>query len=160
MKERPKNMPYSKNHLIELLLGWFEKYGRPPKSREIDGDAEMPNSRTYKNHFGSWNKALLESGIGIPKRRSGMTGKSGELAYRWRGGRIVNDNGYVLVKNKNTFRYEREHRVIIEKHLNRRLKRHEVIHHLNGNKTDNNAQNLVVMTLSEHTRLHHKKKAG
>lgn len=44
----------------------------------------------------------------------------------------------------------------MEQYLGRRLNRYEVVHHLNGNKMDNRIENLQLMSLSEHTRLHNK----
>lgn len=52
-------------------------------------------------------------------------------------------NGYVL-----------EHRVIVENVLNRLLDRDEIIHHKNKNKKDNRIENLEVMNLRDHARLH------
>ena len=48
------------------------------------------------------------------------------------------------------------HRYIMQEHLGRPLKRSEVVHHINGDKHDNRIENLEVMTLAEHTRLHMK----
>jgi DNA-directed RNA polymerase subunit RPC12/RpoP len=48
----------------------------------------------------------------------------------------------------------REHRVLMEKKLGRKLKKSESVHHINGNKEDNRLENLIVMTKSEHHKHH------
>ena len=49
-----------------------------------------------------------------------------------------------------------QHRLIMETHLGRKLLRKEVVHHKDGNKLNNDIQNLELMSLSEHARLHQK----
>lgn len=52
--------------------------------------------------------------------------------------------------------FQDEHRCVMEKYLKRKLKDNEVVHHINGDKSDNRIENLQVMTLSEHSSLHQK----
>ena len=52
-----------------------------------------------------------------------------------------------------------EHRWIMRQHLKRKLKpgHSEVVHHINGNTSDNRIENLKVISQSEHTILHCRK---
>lgn len=47
-----------------------------------------------------------------------------------------------------------EHRYIMQKHLGRKLRADEHVHHIDGVKDNNALENLVVLTKSEHHRLH------
>lgn len=47
-----------------------------------------------------------------------------------------------------------EHTLIVEKYLGRRLTKDEVVHHKDGDKLNNNIENLELMTRSEHGKLH------
>lgn len=45
-------------------------------------------------------------------------------------------------------------RIVVEGMLGRELRPDEHVHHVNGDKTDDRAENLQVISISEHTRLH------
>lgn len=49
---------------------------------------------------------------------------------------------------------EKEHRYIIEQLLGRKLGCDEVVHHIDGNRANNDISNLAVMTRGEHSALH------
>ena len=83
----------------------------------------------------------------------------GEKAYGWKGGRIINFQGYVMIYKPNhphalTETYALEHRLVMEKHLGRYLKHNEEVHHKNGNRQDNRLKNLCLHTKSSHMKLH------
>ena len=48
-----------------------------------------------------------------------------------------------------------EHRLIMEKYLRRKLKSHEIVHHIDRNKSNNKINNLMLFpTKSAHTKYH------
>ncbi len=67
----------------------------------------------------------------------------------WKGGRQRDKDGYVLVHtpdhpHANKAGYVREHRLVMEKKIRRYLDPKEVVHHKNGNTSDNRIGNLVL----------------
>lgn len=69
-----------------------------------------------------------------------------------RRGVVVSVNNYRVIKRNGKTRGE--HRIIMEKVLGRSLERCEVVHHKNGDRSDNRIENLEVMALPEHSRHH------
>jgi hypothetical protein len=84
---------------------------------------------------------------------------SGKSHYNWRGGKILHQGKYWLIYKKehpfaDRYGYVREHRLVVEAHLGRYLRRDEIIHHKNGVTTDNRLDNLKILNLSTHTVIH------
>jgi len=84
---------------------------------------------------------------------------SGPSNHKWKGGRWVHRSGYVMASapdhpGADRDGYVLEHRLVVERHLGRRLERSEHVHHINGIKDDNRLSNLVVLTKRDHHQLH------
>jgi hypothetical protein len=83
----------------------------------------------------------------------------------WKGGRIVDKSGYILILQPehpmaNSKGYVREHVLVMEKALARFLFPEEVVHHINEDKGDNYIGNLIVFkSLKMHTEFHRRLRA-
>ncbi len=87
----------------------------------------------------------------IPRRTNSETSK-GNKNGNWKGGRKFNSHYYFVLKPNHPYTdkygYIAEHRLVMEKHLGRYLKRSEVVHHINYKKTDNRLENLYLFSKS------------
>ncbi len=114
------------------------------------------NCLTCKKEFHPFYSAIGENkGLFCSRKCS----KLGKYNPNWIGGKIKSDTGYVLLykpnhPNKMTNNKVKEHRLVMEKYLGRTLEKYEIVHHRNGNKSDNRIINLELMTKSEHSRIH------
>lgn len=121
-----------------------------------------------------WNKGLTKKDPRVRKYLKGSKNTQfkpgpkpetkGSGNPNWKGGKTINIGKYILVRCPEHPAavsagkgggYVFEHRLIMEATIGRYLRKDEVVHHINGNTTDNRIENLQIMTTGEHTRLHH-----
>jgi hypothetical protein len=112
-------------------------------------------ARVDKNRPGVKRQCLKCSARRNVKRYKGSAHAS------WKGGYKKSKN-YVWVyitpdcpfKSMAYGNYIPEHRLVMANHIGRPLDISECVHHINGNEKDNRIENLCILTLSEHTKLH------
>lgn len=140
---------------VESILIWHN-YILAQKKHNRNGETfcrKCSAKRTAKPRIGiKWKKKLehIKSGLDHPN---------------WKGGKYTTTDGYVMVNVKigtikeegevGWHRYKREHFIVMEEHLGRKLEKGEVVHHINGIKTDNRIENLFLFKNDkEHRQLH------
>lgn len=83
--------------------------------------------------------------------------------HLWKGGRIAHPEGYIYCLRRNHPRANRdgyvyEHILVVEAKLERHLLKGEVVHHINGIKSDNRPENLMTFpTNAKHITHHHRR---
>lgn len=115
--------------------------------REIAAELHLDvNEETIRERMVQWGLDRL-----APKARP-------DRNYFWRGGLIVDRDGYILEKATShpaatEAGYVRQHRLVMERELGRPLLRTEVVDHRNGDQSDNRIENLrLFASNAEHLR--------
>lgn len=86
--------------------------------------------------------------------------KSGPLNPRWKGGKSEMPDGRVLIYSPKHPHasvagvYVLRYRLVMEAHIGRYLRKDEVVHHKNGDWTDDRIENLELLTPSQHSKKH------
>ena len=108
-------------------------------------------SRLYQNLHMSMGEIAEDLGVSrkvvrVSLKRTETPSRSranyGPKNGSWRGGRLIDEDGYVQIRIGG--KYVPEHRLVMEQHLKRPLLPSEVVHHRNKNKQDNSLGNLVL----------------
>ncbi len=90
-----------------------------------------------------------------------MSHLDGENNSHWKGGTYMSHDGYKMVKTSSGKRkigwtsYEKEHRVVMMEFLQRTLVKGETVHHIDGNKLNNDIENLFLLdSENNHRQVH------
>lgn len=157
----------------------MNKYSRLQDKKWLEEQLSVKTMRQIAADVGSSYSAVqymtVKHGLRVPKRRTyNVTvdksaiskraylkkypdGRLGEKAANWRGGKR-DFKGYITIYSpdhpNNNQGYVFEHRLVAEQKLGRLLTKDEVVHHINGDKSDNRPENLEVCLRSEHVHHH------
>lgn len=103
-------------------------------------------------------KYCIDCGKRCQKGHKGYSGM-GEKNSNWKGGKYINSQGYVEIRDPIKKKYYLEHRAVVETFIKRTLKKSEIIHHINEIKTDNRIENLMIFpNPNKHKQFHNKVK--
>lgn len=156
----------SGEHSIGAIARAFSCSETPIRKVLLDHGIEI-NSRNHittngRLHLSQLRKEQLSRGeFHLPTARDPdeiSASMRGEKNRKWKGGRVTHPKGYVYVldpesMNKNMHgkrKYLLEHRLVMEKILDRKLLAGEHVHHINGIKSDNSPENLMIVINKMH----------
>jgi len=145
-----------------LILNYMKKFGIERNQREV------VSLGTIKI-LAQAGLSSKEIGIILNRNANHIVGIAQENGFtiidKYHPGFITTHGGYVSVympshPDRDSKGYVRKHRLVMANYLGRYLFDGEIVHHINGDRTDNRIENLSIMTVPEHVRLHHCGKKG
>lgn len=74
LEPKAGNTRYGREELLDILRTLDKRLGRPPSQAELSRRENLPHPSTYKQRFGSWNKALEAAGLRPRYPRGGREG--------------------------------------------------------------------------------------
>jgi len=145
----------------KLSKEWKEKIGKSNKvSVKKSWENKEYRKRMSEVHKGKKFTLETRKNMSIAQLQRVKRGEnSGPNHYNWKGG-WSKRAGYIFIyqpHHPHAFKgYVLEHRLVMEKVLNRFLYPSEIIHHINGIKNDNRPNNLQLFpNKSSHAKYHH-----
>lgn len=111
----------------------------------------LKHSKQFKKGSVPHNKGI-EGYTNAGTFKVGHEGLKGESNPNWRGGTSLMRNGYRQIRIDGKKHYE--HRLVMERHLGRKLMKEEQVHHKNHDRLDNRISNLEVVSAKQHASYH------
>lgn len=108
------------------------------KSNNPDRYRDLKDFTNIGKHLSELNKEMNK------------TRMTPEVRAKLRQSRLGTGEGVTYTKLYGTH----EHRVVAKRMLGRDLRADEVVHHIDGDKRNNSEKNLLILTRSEHAKLH------
>jgi len=158
-----KKKAFSKKHKLALSQSLKGNKRHLGIKHTEETKKQMSESRKGKNHpmYGKHHSKKTKEKIAQANKGRHSSGefKSGTEHPFWKGGRNISPKGYAYVyqpnhPNADPKGYMAESRLIVEKALGRYLKSNEIVHHLDGDESNNKNQNLLICSKSYHSWLH------
>lgn len=117
-------------------------------------EEELDIIRKYgvKERVKELHKRLPNRTIMSISNRRGILGVKRALKASPNSGKMVRKGNYVTIKIDG--KYEGVHRLVMEKHIGRKLKADERAHHIDGNGFNNNIDNLYLCNKENHAGIH------
>jgi hypothetical protein len=143
------------------IRGYCARHYREAKRKGEFGLCEFPDCGR-----GIWSRTWCQAHY--IQQKAGMSlvpvrlGKTGENNPKWRGGEMNDGHGRVLIYSPShpypNFgkKYVYRYRLVVEQSIGRYLLPAELVHHKNGDPTDDRIENLEITTRPDHIRHHHK----
>lgn len=149
-------------HVCGAIFETFPAWVRNGRRKYCGSPCRAKANEQNKNRLGKAHSPESRA-----KMSAGKTGQAvGPLSSQWKGGRYLS-KGYAfvmvdllpaetqaLVRQMVKGRYVAEHRAVGAALAGRPLTVDDVVHHINGEKTDNRPENLAVTPRADHTREH------
>lgn len=132
-------------------MPWPKGKPKPPEMRKKLSDANLGKKRSDDT------RAKLSAALtrrwreGDPKLVAAREAAT-EARRLPLGTRTEHADGYWLIRTEKG--WELEHRVILSQKLGRPLEEHEIVHHKDENKKNNDPENLILTTHEDHSREH------